>query len=91
MLGSVDNLLARLPALPGDDFLAAIIFALGFVDLTYHVQEACIRGNPPLREGRVRWQTVEGTGLAPEDAAHLRSSLPPSLPVPSVVITVVMG
>ena len=47
MLGSVDNLLARLPALPGDDFLAAIIFALGFVDLTYDVQEACIRGNPP--------------------------------------------
>ena len=47
MLGSVDNLLGRLPALPGDDFLAAIIFALGVVDLTYHVQEACIRGNPP--------------------------------------------
>ena len=47
MLGSVDDLLARLSALPGDDLLPAIIFALGFAGFICHMQEACIRGNPP--------------------------------------------
>ena len=47
MLGSVDDLLARLSALPGDGFLPAITFALRFAGFICHVQEACIRGNPP--------------------------------------------
>ena len=47
MLGSVDDLLARLSALPGDGFLPALTFALRFAGFICHVQEACIRGNPP--------------------------------------------
>ena len=37
----------RLSALPGDDLLPAIIFALGFAGFICNAQEACIRGNPP--------------------------------------------